>query len=444
MGGFSVASSGSLYPLCHQLEACLGKLLPDLLDLGIVAGLKGQLEEAAGDGHIGVGAVVEDGHHVAAAAGDDVGHLLQLAGLILQRDGQVGLAAAHDEAAGDDAVEDVHVDVAAGDEADDLLALDGQLVEERRRHRHSSRALGHQLLVLHQGEDGRSGLVLGDGDDVVHILLAELVGQLTGGLDLNAVRKGGDGGEGLIFVLVEGAVHTGCTLGLHAVDLDLRLEALDGEGHAGDESAAAHRHDDGVHIGQLVEDLEADGALPGDDLLVIVGVDEGHARLFLQLDSLVVGIVIGAGHEADLRAEVLGVLHLHDGCAVRHTDDAPDAPAGSGQRHALRVVACRAGDDALVALLLGELADFIISAAHLEAAGHLQVLGLEVELAVLRELGGLDEVCLACYILEDKGGVVDLIQCQHIGFPILSLFIRPGTRGIFSSLKTGLSIVYII
>ena len=80
---------------------------------------------------------------------------------------------------------------------------------------------------------------------------------------------------------------------------------------------------------------------------------------------------------------------------------------------------------------LGELADLIISAAHLEAAGHLQVLGLEVELAVLRELGGFDEVCFACYILEDKGGVVDLIQCQHIGFPILSLFIHPGTRGIF-------------
>ena len=41
------------------------------------------------------------------------------------------------------------------------------------------------------------------------------------------------------------------------------------------------------------------------------------------------------------------------------------------------------------------------------------------------------EVCLACYILENKGGVVDLIQCQHIGFPILSLFIHPGTRAIF-------------
>ena len=374
---------------------------------------------------------MEDGHHIAAAAGDDVGHLLQLAGLVFQRDGQVGFAAAHDEAAGDDAVEDVHVDVAAGDEADDLLALNGQLMEERRRHRHCACALGHQLLVLHQRKDGGCGLVLSDGDNVVHILLAELIGQLTGGLDLNAVCEGRDCRKGLVFVLVKRAVHAGCALGLHAVDLDVGLQALDGEGHAGNESAASHRHDDGVHIGQLVENFEADGALTGNDLLVVVGVDEGHARFFLQFHGLVVGIVVGTGHEADLRTEVLGVLNLHDGRAVRHTDDALDAAAGSGQRHALCVVARRAGDDALVALLLGELADFIISAAHLEAAGHLQVLGLEVELAVLGEPGCLDEVGLAGYVLEDKGGVVDLIQCQHIVFPILSLFIHPGTRAIF-------------
>ena len=31
----------------------------------------------------------------------------------------------------------------------------------------------------------------------------------------------------------------------------------------------------------------------------------------------------------------------------------------------------------------------------------------------------------------EDGGVVDLIQCQHIVFPILSLFIHPGTRAIF-------------
>ena len=125
-------------------------------------------------------------------------------------------------------------------------------MEEGGRHGHCTGPLGDELLVLHQREDGGCGLVLGHGHDVVHILLAELVGQLTGGLDLDAVREGGGGGEGLVFVFMEGAVHAGGTLGLNAVDLDVRLEALDGKGHAGDEAAAAHRHDDRIHIGQLV------------------------------------------------------------------------------------------------------------------------------------------------------------------------------------------------
>ena len=214
-------------------------------------------------------------------------------------------------------------------------------------------------------------------------------------------------------MLVQAAVHTGGTLGLYAVHLDLRAQSLDGKGNAGDQSAAAHRHHHSVHIRQLVKDLQADGTLPGDDLLVIVGVDKGHVVLLLQLHGLVVGFVVGAGHKADLRAQIFGVLHLHQGRAVRHTDNAADAAPGSRQRHALRMVARRAGNDALGALLLGKLADLIISAPHLKAAGGLQVLGLKVQLAVLGQLGGFDEVGLSRHVLQHKGGVVDLIQSQH-------------------------------
>ena len=352
-------------------------------------------------------------HHVAAAAGDDLGHTLELAGLVLQSNGQVGLAAAHDQAAGDHAAEDVHVDVAAGDDTHHLFALDGQLVEQGRSHGHRTGTLGHQLLVLHQGEDGGGGLVLAHRHDVVHILLAELVGQLAGSLDLNAIGKGGGSFQGLVLVLVQAAVHAGGTLGLYAVHLDLRAQALDGKGHAGDQAASAHRHDDCIQIRQLVQNFQTDGALACNDLLVIIGVDKGHAGLFLQLHGLVVGVIVGAGHQADLCTQVLGIFHLHDGRTVRHANDALDATAGGGQRHTLRMVAGRAGNDALGAFFGRKLADLIVSTAHLEAAGGLQILGFQVELAVFGQLGGLDEVGLAGNVLEHKGGVVDFIQSQH-------------------------------
>ena len=101
-------------------------------------------------------------------------------------------------------------------------------------------------------------------------------------------------------MLVQAAIHAGGTLGLYAVHLHFRTQALDGKGHAGDQAAAAHRHDDCIQIRQLIQNLQTDGALACNDLLVIIGVDKGHAGLFLQLHGLVVGVIVGAGHKADL------------------------------------------------------------------------------------------------------------------------------------------------
>ena len=53
--------------LRHQLKSRFGELLLDLLDLGGIAGLQPQLEEAAGDGHVGITAVVVDADHVGTA-----------------------------------------------------------------------------------------------------------------------------------------------------------------------------------------------------------------------------------------------------------------------------------------------------------------------------------------------------------------------------------------
>ena len=71
------------------------------------------------------------GDDIGAALRHDLADLLELTRLILERDHQVRVAAAHDEAAGDDAGQNVHVDVAAADKADDLLTLDRELTEHR-------------------------------------------------------------------------------------------------------------------------------------------------------------------------------------------------------------------------------------------------------------------------------------------------------------------------
>ena len=74
--------------------------------------------------------------------------------------------------------------------------------------------------------------------------------------------------------------------------------------------------DDRVHIRQLIENFQTDCALTGDNLLIVEGVDEGHAGFLLQLAGVVVGVVIRAFDEADLRAEGFGGFDLADRRAV--------------------------------------------------------------------------------------------------------------------------------
>ena len=124
-------------------------------------------------------------------------------------------------------------------------------------------------------------------------------------------------------------------------------------------------------------------------------MDEGHAGLLLQFHGAVMGVVVGALDQLDLCAQPLGAFHFHNRGTVRHTDNALDAHAGGGQRHALCMVARRAGDDALGTFFRRKLADFVVRAAHLEAAGDLQVLSFQVEVSARAEARGGNQIRFA-------------------------------------------------
>ena len=71
---------------------------------------------------------------------------------------------------------------------------------------------------------------------------------------------------------------------LHADDLHFGAHALDVRRDARDQAAAADRDEDRVERSlPLAQDLHADRALPGDDVRVVVRMNERGARLLLQL-----------------------------------------------------------------------------------------------------------------------------------------------------------------
>jgi hypothetical protein len=153
---------------------------------------------------------------------------------------------------------------------------------------------------------------------------------------------------------------------------------LDRRRDAGEQPAAADRHQHQVNFRQVRDDLQADGALPGDHVRVVERRDQRQPALPGELVRR--PLPLGQWNLDDLGAERPGRLDLDRGRAVLDHDDRRHAerPRGVGDR--LRVVAARVGDDATLPGVGGQRRDGRVCAADLERADRLQVLRLEPQL----------------------------------------------------------------
>ena len=169
---------------------------------------------------------------------------------------------------------------------------------------------------------------------------------------------------------------------LHSDDADVGAHRLDGDGDPGEQSAAAGADDDRLHVGPLLEDLEADRALTRDDVHVVEGVDQHGARLGLEGTCRDEALVDRRTRRTGSRRRSRG-WPAPSGCGapMGMKTVAADAEHLRGEGDALRVVAGAGGDDAARPLVLAEPGDAGVGTADLERAGALQVLALEVDRA---------------------------------------------------------------
>ena len=104
--------------------------------------------------------------------------------------------------------------------------------------------------------------------------------------------------------------HRGEELDLDPDHLDPRLQGLGGERGAAHDAAAADRHDDGLELGIVVEHLEPDRALAGDDPVVVIGVNQHHPLVgddLLGLD-LAVGEMLAISDVGTMRPRPLDLV----------------------------------------------------------------------------------------------------------------------------------------
>jgi hypothetical protein len=130
----------------------------------------------------------------------------------------------------------------------------------------------------------------------------------------------------------------------------------------------------------LLEDLQAAGALPGDDVRMVERVDQhrpGRGRELVRRDE---ALVHRGSDELDLRPICLGGGDLGHRRPVRHVDLGVDAQQLRGERHALGVVPGARRDDPACLLGVREAGHARVGAADLERPSPLKVLALEEDL----------------------------------------------------------------
>ncbi len=234
--------------------------------------------------------------------------------------------------------------------------------------------------MLEQVQDGARDRIVVNREDLVDPLACDGEGQLAGHARGQAIRDRVHALQAHAFALGQRAMHGIGSFGLDADDPNVGVRVSNGGGDPRHQPAAADADEHGVQLLDGLEQLEPDRALPGDDGRIIVRMHEGQATLGLQLAGALVGGIVVASLQDDLRAQLARGLHLRDRRVLGHADQRVHALIACRQGHALCVVAGRGADDAGLALVLVERVDLVVGAANLERARALQVLELEMHL----------------------------------------------------------------
>mmetsp|Transcript_39458 Transcript_39458/g.100006 ORF Transcript_39458/g.100006 Transcript_39458/m.100006 type:complete len:332 (-) Transcript_39458:742-1737(-) len=300
----------------------------------------------------------------------------QPARLVRDDHGEVHQAPVRRQAALNDTAQRGDVDVAAREDDRNALPLQLRQVPGHQRTDGSrASAFGHHLLLLDEPQHAQADVFLADGDDFVHILARQGKRVRPHLEHRQAISKGAPiGVDANGRTVVQGSGEGGHARRLHPDDLHLGLDSLDGQRHARDEAAAAHRDDNGVQLVHLLQDLHADCARSGQDGRVVVSVDvRERVRIsqFARLGKRLGEVLAGQHH---VGAQRLAAADFGQRRRLRHDDSYGDLQVAAMVAERQTVVAGRGSHHAAPFLVCRQKQHCITGASLLEAASGLIVL----------------------------------------------------------------------
>ena len=247
---------------------------------------------------------------------------------------------------------------------------------------HGGRAarLGHEMRLGRQAAHRGENLRVADGDDGRHVFPHVREGQFADSLHPQcvgdrALDRRGRRGDPLSFA--ERVPGVRGELGLDSHDGDVRADRAGGGRDARDQAAAAHRDDDQVRIRLVGHDLQANGALAGDDAAVVERRDE---RVTVPGHQIVGGGLAGRHgrrHPHQFRAAGGDGAGFADGRILRHHHHGTRAQQGRGVGHRVPMITARMGDHPALPVRGRQRTDGRVGAAELERADRLQRFGFD-------------------------------------------------------------------
>ena len=277
--------------------------------------------------------------------------------------------------AGDQLGEPGEVDVASADDADDFAGT--ALAGESGGYGAGSGSFGDDVIALGDEAHGLAGLLEAGDDGAGEEMVGERPHAGENGLASAAVDEAGlpvgkflgrAGGEG------EGQRSRG--FGLGREDFGFVAARLEGGGYAAGQSATTEAGDDGIDVGEVLDDFETGRGVACDEGVIFERMDEGavHGGVGAVAEGLPTLIV---GSLDDLAAETADGVELGLRGGFDHEDFRGHAGAASCEGDALGSVAGADGPHTAAALVFGEKANGVPGSANLEGSDGLQALELE-------------------------------------------------------------------
>ena len=246
-------------------------------------------------------------------------------------------------------------------------------------------------------------------NDLVHIFRDQRERDFTGATHGNSVGNGGRGWNGNELMLFESQQHGRQPRGFHADHLHFRARLLDGAGDAGNQTAAAHGNNHRFELRALLEQLQAESALPRDYSHVVEGVKKGESLFARKIQGVMASLVVIKAVENYVGPVILRGRHFHQGRSGGHDDGAAYFAKRGVIGDGLGMISRGSADDAALLFFGAEQKNFVERAAFLVGAGHLQIFELEIDLLTggCRELGGIRARRIVDGIANAVGGLAD-------------------------------------